>query len=458
MTKENPITLAHTSGKPRRIGLLVAALLLVALHGASAQTIDSSWTVTVNGQTTQVNPNGTFKVPNVQSVDNTPPFDGLSDEYYRAIGTRTVAGATEYFYSEPFRVPQSEVAKIDLENLTFTTSPPPLPAALSIVASSSQVSVGDDAQLTVDAILSNGNTLDVTAGNWTTYRTSNAALATIDPNGLLTAHAPGTVFVTASNSGVAAIRAFSLTNPAPATTVGGFTMLAAGTPVGGACVAGVGTGLTGISNDSGLFNIPDVPTGSATIDLDVTATIGLETFLGSAESIVTTEGAFTDAGIIKLVAGPAVFAIGGSGGPGSDVEGVVLLDSPIEVRAWSFGLCHDSSVVDLVAATEGSAIETVFEGGPPEFLSIELFPDGVRFGAVISILTVAALPAGASHAVLDLSYELIGAAGSSTNLDFCESVSGQPVSIVVTVPDGPAGATTVLPMDQYSGSITIETP
>src|SRR6266481_7683329 len=64
-------------------------LTLAVLHPAGAQSLDQSWTVAVNGQTVQVNSNGTFVIPNVSAADQfglggpgTAP-DFLSDDFVR---------------------------------------------------------------------------------------------------------------------------------------------------------------------------------------------------------------------------------------------------------------------------------------------------------------------------------------------------------------------------------------
>ena len=43
-----------------------------------AQQLDETWTVIIDGQTVQVNPNGSFRVPNVAAADQLGPGPSLT--------------------------------------------------------------------------------------------------------------------------------------------------------------------------------------------------------------------------------------------------------------------------------------------------------------------------------------------------------------------------------------------
>ena len=76
-----------------------------------AQELDETWTLTVNGQTVQANPDGSFKISNIAAPDSSPA-DFLSDDFLRVVGTRTVDGTTEYVVSPFFQIRQGEVFEI----------------------------------------------------------------------------------------------------------------------------------------------------------------------------------------------------------------------------------------------------------------------------------------------------------------------------------------------------------
>ncbi len=72
--------------------LLLSGALLAAQ--AAAQ-LDESWTLTVNGQTVQANPDGSFRIQNISAEDSFGPGgpgtrpDFLSDDFLRLVATTT---------------------------------------------------------------------------------------------------------------------------------------------------------------------------------------------------------------------------------------------------------------------------------------------------------------------------------------------------------------------------------
>ncbi len=75
-----------------RIAIAWVALLGMALS-AHAQSLDESWTLTVNGQTVVANPDGSFLIPNISAADSFGPAgpgsrpDFLSDDFYGTLLT-----------------------------------------------------------------------------------------------------------------------------------------------------------------------------------------------------------------------------------------------------------------------------------------------------------------------------------------------------------------------------------
>jgi hypothetical protein len=182
------------------------------LFGQPFEKMDQTWTVTVNGQAVQVNADGSFTIPNVSAPDQfglggpgTAP-DFTSDDFLRAIGVSTVGGITKYAFSEPFRFRRGEPIAVGF--MTITNSPPPFPTAVKFEpVGNTLTSPGQTVQLQLTGRLLDGSTTDVTPrSKWTTYRTSNPTIATIGPDGLVTAgNQSGFVFVTALNEAAAAV-------------------------------------------------------------------------------------------------------------------------------------------------------------------------------------------------------------------------------------------------------------
>ena len=94
---------------PTRWLVLLAASVAMLCYAASARAqLDETWTVTVNGQRVQVNPDGTFFIPNIPAADLFGPDgpgtipDFLSDDFVRVIGSSTVNGMTRWVFNDPF--------------------------------------------------------------------------------------------------------------------------------------------------------------------------------------------------------------------------------------------------------------------------------------------------------------------------------------------------------------------
>ena len=101
---------AYRAGSPTWCLTALFAILLAA--GPAFAQLDETWTVTVGGRAVQVNPDGSFLIPNVAAPDlfgagglGTPP-DFFSDDFVRLIGVRTVNGVTQWAYSERFQFSQ----------------------------------------------------------------------------------------------------------------------------------------------------------------------------------------------------------------------------------------------------------------------------------------------------------------------------------------------------------------
>ncbi len=63
------------TGVIRALGLAlsVAVFSTAALSAQAFEVLDETWTVTVNGQSVQVNPDGSFTIPNVSAADQFGP-------------------------------------------------------------------------------------------------------------------------------------------------------------------------------------------------------------------------------------------------------------------------------------------------------------------------------------------------------------------------------------------------
>ena len=112
-----------------------------------------------------------------------------------------------------------------------------------------------------------------------------------------------------------------------------------------------------------------------------------------------------------------------AGAPGSSADLQVLLDNNGDpIQGWSFGVCHDGLALSLTEVIDGAATSTVNEGGSPDFNQVNVVSDqGFTVGVVVCFVGCATLPTGTTGNELNVaSYELLGEAGSSTSVDFCQ--------------------------------------
>lgn len=134
----------------------------------------------------------------------------------------------------------------------------------------------------------------------------------------------------------------------------------------------------------------------------------------------------------------------------------VLLDSTGEdISGWSFGVCHDVAVLQVVDVLEGPTTLTMNNGAPPWFNGISMTPTpggGYFVATVVDSDTVFALPPGTGRHLYSATYEYATPPGSATTVDFCDTLGTPPVQIMITL----TGLTGVTPTT--SGATLAPTP
>ncbi len=342
--------------------LLQLLLVLCTIVGVilvtegDCQVLDESWTLTVNGRSVRPNPDGSFRIPNLSAGDRfgaggpgTRP-DFLSDDFLRLVGSRTIEGRTEYVFSEPFQIRQGETFTIG--NLTYTTIAPPLPESLVITADTSLLMVGSAAQLVTTGLLGDGSRPDLSARvAWTVYRTSNAAIASVDEDGLVSGNGKGVAFITAVNDGAAAVYRMRVEEELVTTSVEGRTQLLDGTPVVDANVTLFGQSVPSLAPD-GIFSFTDieVPSGES-VTAVATADVGGTGLLGVGRGVVVADGV-TDVGILVLEDVGYALDLDGSG---------AYLEIPTTLRG--FGVTNAFTISVWIKADDVSGMHMLLEDG-----------------------------------------------------------------------------------------------
>jgi hypothetical protein len=200
---------------------------------------------------------------------------------------------------------------VPLDNLTFTRIPPPVPESISIVPDSPVLAnFGQTTRVRVSGRFANGTTGDLTPRtSWTSYRSSNPAIATVDPDGVVTARAKGVVFIASVNDG-AAVCQIDVVPGDLLTAVRGVVRDTNGAPVAGVTISLVGLATTPIvTGADGSVSFSNVPTSLGSLRV-VARIIGTgSALLGSAlfatALLDPIAGGITDAGNLTLKEGVA---------------------------------------------------------------------------------------------------------------------------------------------------------
>lgn len=183
--------------------ILFLPVLLATFSGAQqTPTLNQNCVATIANRSVQLNPNGTFAVPNIPSDIG----------YYRLRvlcqnGGQIVQGQSAYFLlvaNGNTRIPAVSFG---------TVTPPPVSVAVT-APTQSLTSAGQTTQLAVTGTLTNGTQADLsTQAEGTLYVSSNPKIATVGNDGLVTAVGAGTIVVTARNEGAAATILLSVNIP-----------------------------------------------------------------------------------------------------------------------------------------------------------------------------------------------------------------------------------------------------
>jgi hypothetical protein len=167
---------------------------MLALCSAAMGQLNQNCTVSVLNRNVQVNRDGTWVLPNV------PANVGQ----VKARATCVQNGVTTSGESAYFTVPVNGSVNLPTIKLGSST---PIPTSLAITPGAPTLStIGQTIQLQVTGAYPNSVTANLTAGaSGTSYTTSNAAIANITADGLVTAVAGGTVVIQATNDGASGI-------------------------------------------------------------------------------------------------------------------------------------------------------------------------------------------------------------------------------------------------------------
>ncbi len=266
--------------------------------------LDSTWTLTVNGQSVQANADGSFYVPNVSAADLDADFQ--ADNFVQVVGVTTEGGITRYAFSDFFRIRQGEA--VLAPGVFPSNTPPQEPEHLELVTPSGlfTLEVGETADTqAIGTFLSNGKLehRDLTGTiNHTLLRSSNSSILSVDQEtGRITGNQKGVAFVTAFNSGATTVRLFTVVPATRRVTIEGFVELPDGTPIAGATVVvSFGTGEPQSDQDGFFSAFLEVPVGEG-VEINVVVTYELDgTRYQAQRRLLLGEAGILDVGVLSL--------------------------------------------------------------------------------------------------------------------------------------------------------------
>jgi hypothetical protein len=166
--------------------ILLSCLTMIA-SGETVAQLNEACTISILNRTVQVQADGSWWIDNVPT--------GLGRVRARATcveGGVTTGGQTSYV-----TIQENIVNGFDAEITQGAVDP--IPQSVSVSADTTTLStVGQSAQLTVTATFADGSTGDVTAfASGANYTVTNSSVASVSPDGLVTAVSSGAVLVTA---------------------------------------------------------------------------------------------------------------------------------------------------------------------------------------------------------------------------------------------------------------------
>ncbi|MEM7165617.1 MAG: hypothetical protein AAF581_09135 [Planctomycetota bacterium] len=124
---------------------------------------------------------------------------------------------------------------------------------------------------------------------------------------------------------------------------------------------------------------------------------------------------------------------GGAGDTGDSVVVTAMLDSNVNLGGWAWGVCSDSTLVQVQSSVDGSALLAF----PPNFNVQELLPDGVAIAAVYFGAGLTFLPTSIDQEMYRVTYQIVGTGLSvPASLSFCGTLGTPPVSIECIVHQG----------------------
>jgi len=161
--------------------------------------------------------------------------------------------------------------------------------------------------------------------------------------------------------------------------------------------------------------------------------------------------------VFTLICADQEVTFSSTSGIGSFTHGVSVTEDsgnagfPNETQGFSFGIGHDSNLLDAVNVTQGAVLQAMEGGSGAEFFAVGLYEDGYTIGCVYDIqnITVQSYPTETELVTAD--YETV--AGTLAGTEAGETVV---TALTPSAGLGPNGVTLVMVVDGQSNAMASE--
>ena len=177
----------------------VVSVWFAASVSHAAPTLNETCTINILNRTTQVQPDGSWILPNIPSN-----MGRIRARINCLQGGQTVSGQSDWFSMGPAGV-------VDVGNFSFQTVDPAPNRLLIDPPGNSTLAPGESLALQVSAEYRSQDSRNITSSGGINYSSSNADIAEVDANGNVTADTSGRALITERQDGVVVIKAITVT-------------------------------------------------------------------------------------------------------------------------------------------------------------------------------------------------------------------------------------------------------
>lgn len=402
---------------------------LAIISGTSALGLTADCEVSIGNQVARTNPDGSFTLP-YRVLDTTNGdwicvqivCPGTPITYYSS-ATFLVEPQMSYVVSSVTQTPGAIITPASVRFLPET-------ATLSSVGATTVFTIGQPNSLVFVADVA-GSPFGYNTHLESAFTSSNPAIASVDDQGVVTAHSHGVAIITGRNTGAVATAVVTVTVPT-ISTVSGRCVDIGGSPLVGISVtadeAQFSSSVT--TGQDGEFTFANTPGDVRGLLVQANYTDG-NGCQASADRFVTLTPGNVDVGTMTLECVPSryEFIPQSSGTDSASID--ILLDNFVDVcGGYSFALCFDNSMMDYTLVQD---LVLPF-GVPSDFFAPNPQASGADMGCIFDVFQAYQLPMGLDRPLCRWTFDKIT---SVTSIDIPVAVCDNGTTpTVIIIPPG----------------------